>query len=271
MGLKRLMEYDPVRFQCSAFAVVSEESMADLCRAYGIEYITYPNDPVGMKKNAGMDEVLKRKDFDYLIELGSDDLILNGILDSYEPYMQAGEHFFGAKQIVFIDAIMGHCRQWAFDPELNPGLGRCMSRKLLETLTGKVYVKALTPIISDNNVIPQGKCGFLEKEEADTFEKLGWVEKQPDSVGTFMWSPINRGLDNDSTARIMKKGFVHKTVVTPEPMLIDMKSDENIWGFNPEGGEPYDIEKVLSKLTPKERSKFFANQKALHRKRVEVA
>ena len=269
MGLQRLMKYDPDRFQCSAFAVISEEEMIPLCKKYGIDYLMYDNLPVGKKKNAGLDVVIK-KDFDYLIELGSDDILCNKLLDYYEPLMKSGEDFFATKNIAFIDGVDGQARIWQYDPNLVQGLGRCMSKKLLTTMTGKIMVRAKTAIISDDNLLCENEKGFLNPNQVK--ELAEWVEIIPNEIGTFMWNNnINRGLDNDSTTRILGKGFTFKLVETPEPLMADIKSDENIWGYNPELGDDYDLEKFLSKLSQKEKAMFWQTQKKLKSRRIEKA
>lgn len=271
MGLQRLMKYDPVRFQVSAFAVISEKEMIPLCRRYGIEFIEYENLPVGMKKNAGLDEVLK-KDFDYLIELGSDDLILNEMLDLYEPVMKSGDDFFGARKLLMIDATDGNCRQIEFDEGTAQGLGRGMSKRMLMNFTGKkIHVRAtVTPIMSDDALIGEGKTGFLAEETVKTYEPLGWVERTGNQVTTHLWDDINRGLDNNSAARMERAGFKYRTVETDKVLMADLKSDENIWGFNYEIGEKVDVADFLNKLSQQERGKFFQNMKELKAKRIET-
>lgn len=270
MGLKRLMKYKPEKFQCSAFAVISEESMIPLCEKYDIEFLMYNNDPVGMKKNAGLSKVLE-KDFDYVIELGSDDLILNEVLDLYLPHMKKGEDFFGCKNLLMIDATDGNARQWFYDPDLVQGLGRCMSKKLLMEFTDCVWVKMKTSVVTENAIISIGEEGFLTKQEAEVMVKNDWADYVDSPIKAYLWDKINRGLDNNSTSRIMRKGFKFKTVETPEPMMADLKSDENIWAFNPDLGDKADLEKFLKGLTQQEKSLFFANQKKLKAKRVEQA
>lgn len=270
VGLQRLAKHDPVRFDVRSFAVISEESMIPLCKKYGIDFLMHDNEPVGAKKNAGLNEVLNKYEFDYLIELGSDDLIFNGLLDYYEPLMKAGEDFFASKNIAFVDGIGGGARLWQYDPNLVQGLGRCLSRRLLDSMRGKVLVKAYESILSDDNLIASGTTGFLDKDQADIFARLGWAEIIPGGE-TFLWSNINRGLDNDSTDRIMRKGYTFKLVETPEPFMVDIKSQENIWGYNPELGEAYDLDKFLAKLSKVERQMFFATQKKLKARLIETA
>ncbi|MDE1971409.1 MAG: hypothetical protein KGI50_07590, partial [Patescibacteria group bacterium] len=92
-----------------SLAVISEKSMIPLCKTYGIDFVEHENEPLGKKKNFGLDEAMKRE-WDYLIELGSDDLILNDIFDLYKPLMKEGADYFGSDAVFYIDAISGECR-----------------------------------------------------------------------------------------------------------------------------------------------------------------
>ncbi len=264
------MEYNPDKFQCSAFAVISEESMIPLCEKYGIDFLMFENDPVGMKKNAGLSKVTE-SDFDYLIELGSDDLILNDLLDSYYPLMKSGEDFFGSRNLLLVDSTDGNSRQLDWDGDYPQGLGRCMSKKLLSTFGDKVLVRMKTGLISDDAIIPEGEDGFLSKQDADTFTKIDLAERVETIATFYLWDKINRGLDNNSNARIMKKGFKYKVIETPEPLMADIKSDENIWAYNPFIGEAGDSFAFINKLSKQEKALFFENQKKLKAKRVEFA
>src|SRR6478752_4031551 len=77
MGIDRLRKTG--LFPIEAFAVISEESMIPLCEKYNIDYCFYKNEPLGEKKNFGLTEAYK-KEWDYLVEIGSDDLLKNEYL-----------------------------------------------------------------------------------------------------------------------------------------------------------------------------------------------
>lgn len=122
MGLQRLMKRTD--FEVSAFAVISEESMIPLCEKYGVDYCMFNNFPLGEKKNNGLNEVMKR-DFDYLIELGSDDLIKDEVLVAYKPYFGVRD-FLSLTSVCFIDSETGNCK--ATEPRTFFGLGRAISK-----------------------------------------------------------------------------------------------------------------------------------------------
>jgi hypothetical protein len=269
MGLKRLMKRGNVK----CMAVISEESMRPLCKKYGIDFIEHENLPLGRKKNALLNAIMKQ-DFDYAIELGSDDLIFDDVFEKYKPFMDAGEDLFGSNQMIFVDAIMGHCRHYTAQEEQYGrgwGLGRCFSRRALEATGGRVKVRALEAFMCEE-LVPEGTTSYINRVTAESLAKQGFAEILESDRTYYLWDDeINRMLDNNSNQRLEAKGFKYKAVETGAPFLVDMKSDENLWGYNPEIGEAYELEKLLAKMTKEERAMFFANQKKLRAKRVEHA
>lgn len=270
MGLQRLMKHR----QCSTLAVISENEMIPLCKKYGIDYILTPNDPLGRKKNVGLNEAMKL-DFDYLIELGSDDVILNEIFDHYDPLMKRGEDFFGSNRILFVDTSTGNSRDYeALEAQYGRGwgLGRAVSRKLLESFKGNVKVRALEGFFAGSEVVPEGQVSFIQDAVAKSLVNQGIAEILESEHKYYLWSDgANRTLDNDSSNRILEKGFKYKVIETPEPFMADLKTEENIWGYNPEIGKKGDLEKFLKGLTQAERSAYFATVKKLKAKRIEKA
>jgi hypothetical protein len=142
MGLKRLMEYT----KGETLAVISEESMIPLCEKYGIMWVMHENLPIGKKKNFGLKQAL-RLEWDYVIELGSDDLIKNELIDLYRPYF-GKENFLTVGSIAFINSKTLACR--VIEKNSAFGLGRCLSRSVVET--HEVYHNGLSKSL-DKNVL----------------------------------------------------------------------------------------------------------------------
>jgi hypothetical protein len=269
MGLQRLMKHTGAR----TMAVISEKSMIPLCKKYGIDFIEHENEPLGRKKNAGLTAAMKM-DFDYLIELGSDDLILDTLFEYYLPLMRSGEDFFGSNKILFVDATSGETRSYtAHESEYGYGwgLGRCMSRKMIESFGGKVKILAKDGLAIGIECIGQGATGYVPASIASSLVKSGLAEILEAEESYYLWSDeAMKCLDNDSSKRINEKGFSYKTVDTPGPLMADIKSDENIWGFNPEIGEKGSLD-FLENVSKAERQMFFANMKKLKARRLEHA
>lgn len=193
MGLNRLKKLAPI--EC--FAVISEPEMIPLCEKYGVDWCMTQNFPLGLKKNYGVRQALK-KDFDYLIELGSDDLLKNEILNVYKwdaPVL-------GLDSAVHLDTKTGSCRLLSSMSSLFGG-GRALSREVLES--GDVW---------HNN--------------------------------------RSNGLDKNSHFNISRRGFLGKRVRTEKPLIIDLKSETNIWRYNSSVGKKYALNDALEGLSQEE-------------------
>ena len=199
-GILRLKTHPD--FDIQAVAVISEESMIPLCERYGVNWVMAENTPLGAKKNKGL-QFCKQFDFDYLMEIGSDDLITNDLLTHYLPFLKYG--FIGVKDIVYINSINGECSRLQSNNSTY-GAGRIISR------------------------------AFLEKAK--------WT----------LWKDhINKGMDNNSIFKMATLNIGYKMVPPMEtPGVIDIKSDVNIWKFNPQLGRAYDVKEVFKKLSPVE-------------------
>jgi hypothetical protein len=200
MGIDRMKEHPDYTFE--TLAVISEESMISLCEKYGVKWIMHENLPLGKKKNVGLQKA-REFEFDFLMEIGSDDLILNDLLDVYKKF-HVKYDFFGIGDCAFVDTESGSCRRYTSSSTY--GAGRMISRKALEAM-----------------------------------DFVLWPDK------------LNKGLDNQSVFSLYKKGFKYWQVPDSNiPLVIDVKSETNIWKFNHLLGEPFDLNILLEKLSLKE-------------------
>jgi hypothetical protein len=161
MGLERLRK----KFGVQAFAVISEEPMIPLCEKYGVDWCMHENDPLGTKKNFGLTQAMK-KDFDFMIEIGSDDLLKDGIFELY-PF---DRDVMALKDFIMINSEDGECRRLR-DRDANFGLGRAISRKALESCKCKDGVYRLwgerhSHGLDNNSTFRLAGKGFLEKRYA---------------------------------------------------------------------------------------------------------
>lgn len=198
MGLERLRKI----FGTKAFAVISEPEMKALCKRYRVDYCIHDNQPLGLKKNFGLQVAMKRHSFDYIIEIGSDDLLKNEIMEVY-PW---DRHFMGLKSFIQMNSEDGDCRRWGLK-DGGFGIGRAISREALEAM--------------------RNEEGRLQ-----------------------LWSDnFNKRLDGNSTMRLAIEGVGQKCYFSEEPVAIDVKSQQNIWPYNPNAGEPYEFAKAISGLS----------------------
>jgi glycosyltransferase involved in cell wall biosynthesis len=124
-----------VNHDIEVFCVVSTEDDANLCEEYGINYHYTENKPLGRKMNRGL-RALMSKDFDYLIQCGSDDLIYSDYFDFIEKELGKTD-YFGVKTYYPVDLNTGDVKKWTYDVNHPIGLGRCVSKKALKEVLKK--------------------------------------------------------------------------------------------------------------------------------------
>lgn len=249
MGLQRLRRAG--LFQFDSLAVISEKSMIPLCRKYDIDYCHHNNLPLGQKKNFGLNRAMK-KTWDYVVELGSDDLIKTEAFEVYSKFW--GEEVFGMNHFAWLNSETGECVASRSNKIF--GLGRCISRsviekhKMVKCETLKSFITQRGYFITDTET---GKRHvFFRKEIAE--EMHGLVNIVSDEK-YFLWpETINRALDNHSNYQLRMSGFTHKIIDMEKPMGIDIKSKENIWPFSPSVGKQYDMKKLMEGLSQEEQS-----------------
>lgn len=152
-GIKRLQSHPD--FNIEALAVISEDEMIPLCEKYGIHWVMYKNDPLGEKKNFGLQKA-KEFDFDYLMEIGSDDLVLNELLDDYKNHI--GKDFFGISDAAYINSETTECRRLI--SKSTYGAGRMISRKALEKSGWVLWQDRLNRGLDNNSVFALQRKGI---------------------------------------------------------------------------------------------------------------
>jgi hypothetical protein len=163
MGLDRLRQ-DP-DFDIRVLSVVSEIEAVKLCQKYNVEWVICDNAPLGKKKNFGL-QAAKKMDFDFLLEIGSDDLILS--MDQYKVWTQKKTSvFLGVHDMAFIDTETGCCRRWISASTF--GAGRIISRDVLELANWKLWDDNISRGLDNNSVARLEKLGveFLQMPPED--------------------------------------------------------------------------------------------------------
>lgn len=133
-GIERLRQHPD--FDIKVLAVASEGEMLPLCEKYDILCVTHTNEPLGKKKNFGL-QAARTLDFDYMMEIGSDTLVLNELLDEYKKNFIGIHHFFGIGDCAFICSETRACRR--VGGASTYGGGRMISRHAIETMDFKLW------------------------------------------------------------------------------------------------------------------------------------
>lgn len=147
MGIQR-MKMHP-NYQIEGLAVISEEEMIPLCERYGIHWVMYKNEPLGEKKNFGLQKA-KEFEFDYLMEIGSDDLVLNELLTDYLKYVGKYD-FFGISDAAYINSESMECRRLI--SRSTYGAGRMLHRRALDKVNWTLWGDRLNRGMDNNSVL----------------------------------------------------------------------------------------------------------------------
>lgn len=265
MGLNRLKRAG--LYPVETLAVISEKSMIPLCKKYGIDYTMYKNEPVGEKKNHGLTEAFKKK-WDYLIELGSDDLLKTELLELYRPHLGTRE-LLGINHFCYINSEDGNCRRMTSDTSF--GLGRAISREALQRSAHGVEILALQGLIRPGRTIPEGQTGFYPVVDAHDLERVGYAKIIGKPMYKIWPDQISRSLDNSSNFFLAMNGILEKKIRSDQVIGIDIKGPENIWPFNPELGHDFDIRDAIKGLSDDEQNAIVALIKRNQSKGIERA
>lgn len=157
LGLERLKQHPD--FRIDVLAVLSEPEMVPLCEKYGVHWIAADNLPLGRKKNTGL-QAAKNFDFDYLMEIGSDDLILNCLLDSYKPFIDQKKDFFGIVDMAYIDSQTGTCRRLTSTMSTY-GAGRMISKSALEKVDYHPWRDEIIRGMDNNSLFAFARKGVI--------------------------------------------------------------------------------------------------------------
>lgn len=134
MGLERLKQHPG--FDIQVLCIVSEPDMIPLCERYGNKWVEAENSPLGRKKNQGL-KAAEKLDFDFMMELGSDDLVLNELLDDYQQLISTHD-FFGVSDIAFLDIETLEARRYT-NKHAMYGAARMIKRKVIEAAGFKLW------------------------------------------------------------------------------------------------------------------------------------
>lgn len=133
-------------YDIQALAVLSEESMIPLCDRFGVRWIMHENLPLGAKKNAGLNAA-REIEFDYMMEIGSDTLVLNELLDEYKTLDLP---FFGVGECAFIDSETMACRY--VNKSSMYGGGRMIRRDTLEKMNFSLWKPGISRGLDGSSV-----------------------------------------------------------------------------------------------------------------------
>jgi hypothetical protein len=134
-GIERLKQHSNIEIEVVAVGSEGKKS-ANACKEF--HYVPFKNKPLSNKWNAGMLK-MKELNVDYVLCLGSDDLMCNNALDKYIEAMEQGFDFIGLLDCFIYDTKTNDLRFWVgYNGKRigeTAGIGRCLSSRLLEQMS----------------------------------------------------------------------------------------------------------------------------------------
>lgn len=122
-----------------------------LVTSEGFEYIEKRNKPLSNKMNAATQAA---KGSDYVICMGSDDIITPEVFALYMRYMKRGYEFIGLEDLYFYDLRSSKALYWAGYSDhrkgLTVGAGRCISANVMESWNWKPWDDGLNKYLDSS-------------------------------------------------------------------------------------------------------------------------
>ncbi len=119
--------------------VVSEASDVDICSQYGVMQIAHENNPVTAKFNRAF-QYMKNIDVDYVMILGSDDIVSTDFVSRTMVQMELGIGLIGTETIYF------YCGQGTdrgklvkLESPILKGIGKTVSKRILDQCDWRLW------------------------------------------------------------------------------------------------------------------------------------
>lgn len=204
MGIDRIKKHPMYNIQ--ALAVISEKEMIPLCNKYKINWVMTENNPLGRKKNYGLKQA-SNIDFDYMLEIGSDDIITDDLLDQYLEYYDKYEAF-GVQDICYVESVNLECRR--FNSHLSTyGAGRVISRKVLESVEWRLWNDDINRGL-DNDSIRKMKSANVNYFKVPPMDVPGVIDiKSDENIWKFNYF-LGSGYEIEKVLNKLSKSEVDK-------------------------------------------------------------
>jgi hypothetical protein len=229
-GIKELSNYKPSLYNIIPFAIYSTEEDRVILDNAGINSVYHPNEFLGAKKNYGLAQALRIHKFEYMLEIGSDDVLNPKLLDLYLPYLIDGYDMLSVDAFHMIDTETGMTS--IFQSDLIIGGGRMIKREILERMYKVPFTFTVSAAGPDLDVYPRKK-DYLTINSAVNYEKIGYGTRTGEPEFVLWKHNLQIGLDTDSHWNILLSGKVKQHQFHIEdPYVIDLKSEVNIHPFS---------------------------------------
>lgn len=194
-SLKRTILNAPKGFSFVVLIVASNDKDAELASESGFEVFRCENKPLGRKFNQGLEYGLGMGNWDYLMQINSDNVLSVDFWSSFKEYFQQRQTFFGVDRIYFYDSPTKQMREFQY----GAGCGiRFIRRDVIE------------------------KAGFIEQGDNEVFQL--W----DNGIDSGLDNNSSRNIMHRT--HIMQ--YMVRDKRSGRPVVVDIKSSENIHPFS---------------------------------------
>lgn len=241
-GLKRLMAYNRKKYKIEVLIIESDKQDLKLAKDYGFATVYAENKPLGKKHNKGLEVALQDFRFDYLMQMGSDDLLANWVLDAYLTEIKKGVDIVGMNGLAVVDSRTKESKTFNYRKMI--GAGRMFRRGFLQMASIKF------PHVSTKRFIDKHLGVVKENTEVllPVMKTHAHLDPKPGGQITInLWdNEINAGLDGNSRRKVDFLDPTEKLFTFDNPGLVDIKSDVNLTNYKALKGPTIKLESLYS-------------------------
>lgn len=137
-----------ISYDVNVLCVISEPEYKEICDNYGFNHLTFSNDNLGDKINAGIKYSLIHYKYDYLMMMNSDSIIKPELFEVYKPYLEKQEKFFGVNKVTFVNFYTDEAKDYLYQFSII-GPAKMVHRSVVEQMGGSLY-KPLNKCLDDS-------------------------------------------------------------------------------------------------------------------------
>ena len=203
-------------------AVYSTEEDKELLEEFNVDQIVYAdNEPLSYKNNIGLGATFDRE-WDRLIQLGSDSLITKDMIYAIE---NTKHDFTAFNKCYFYDQVTDEAVLWEMTGYI--GSGRSFSRSMLAKCWASKYVTTRTFYHfrkGQEHFVPDGCYRYYRRKDCISVSPISKERK------FMLWQqPLMKGLDRESNRVLEEIGY--KVQVIEGIHQVEIKGDFNITPF----------------------------------------
>ncbi len=251
MSMQRLQRDNP-DVELLLYAVVSEDKQSeDVCQKYGWLSYTYKNLPLGNKWNTGLSWATAHADFDYVMIMGSDDIMSSELLKKIISYRYMSRtDYFGVQSLFFLSVEKSEAVQFFYPNQKLVGCCRFISKRAINHAALQVRVV----MEKDFLTYKKNSVYFISAHKAEYLRSV----KHATIIGIpefRLWNPeLNQGLDMSSELTLVNEGFFPRVLRTHTPMVTDVKTDNiNPYEYVRGAGEQVSVQNATAFFSDNEK------------------